>query len=196
MPVSLFVRTFENKTVTVEIPDTEITVQQLKVAIHAKTGVPADQIDLSFAGKILSPDTKSIADFNVQKSNTVQMIQRLPVVPKSPTCSLSHLWRSFRPRDDPHTPHRGMPPPERTHAAVNGGGRPRARRGNTFFTFCSLLWHRAVISDQYGLSFKSLVAGSQMKLRHKRPASSQLYPLGLSRFFLVTSPPGQTHVFD
>jgi hypothetical protein len=78
MPIQLFVRTFENKTIAIEIPDTEITVQQLKEAIQAKTGVPANQIDLSFGPKMLQPDTQRVADFNVQKSNTVMMIQRLP----------------------------------------------------------------------------------------------------------------------
>jgi hypothetical protein len=78
MPIQLFVRTFENKTIAVEISDTEITVKELKAAIQAKTGVPANQIDLSFGGKILQPDTQKVADFNVQKSNTVTMIQRLP----------------------------------------------------------------------------------------------------------------------
>jgi hypothetical protein len=50
------VRTFYNKTITVEIPNMEIIVQELKQAVQAKTGVAAAQIDLSFGGKMLTPE--------------------------------------------------------------------------------------------------------------------------------------------
>jgi ubiquitin C len=74
--MQIFVRTLANTTVTVEIEGSD-PVREVKRKIGAKLGINPAEFDLAFGGKMLQ-DAQPIEDYNVQKSNTVQLIARLP----------------------------------------------------------------------------------------------------------------------
>ena len=73
--MQIFIKTLNGKTLTLDAVHNE-SVGKLKVKIFEKEGVPTEQQRLLFSGKQLE-DSRTIGDYNIQKSNTLHLCLRL-----------------------------------------------------------------------------------------------------------------------
>ena len=67
----IFVKTHTGKTITLWVRTID-TVENVKVLIQNKEGIPPDQQCLSFAGRQLK-GAQTLADYNVQKGSTLYL---------------------------------------------------------------------------------------------------------------------------
>jgi len=73
----IFIKSFDGKTVTLNIDDFEKTVNALKVQFYEKEGIEVQYQSLVYAGKPLR-DEKTLNDYGIRKGSTLHLVGRVP----------------------------------------------------------------------------------------------------------------------
>ncbi|CAG9319158.1 unnamed protein product [Blepharisma stoltei] len=71
----IFVKTIAGKTITINVKPTD-TINDVKVKIQHKDGIPASKQRLIYSGKQLE-DEKTIVQYNIKKDSTLHLVMRL-----------------------------------------------------------------------------------------------------------------------
>ncbi len=74
--MQIFVKTLTGKTITLDVEPGDY-ISTVKTKIQEKEGIPPDQQQLTYNGKLLENDNETLADHNVQKDSTLHLKLRL-----------------------------------------------------------------------------------------------------------------------
>ena len=74
--MQIFVKTLTGKHITLEVEPGDY-ISTVKTQIQKKEGIPPDQQQLTYQGKLLENDNETLADHNVQKDSTLHLTLRL-----------------------------------------------------------------------------------------------------------------------